>query len=250
MAGYTSILDRVGLLLSANINDLLDRALNANKPAVFDEQINLLNGSLEKITVALGESMGRERTLAREIGDLKQQMEKMDGEIDRLLELEDQEQDPKRRASITTLATTRQANFNTSQEVLDLKEEQLKESEEQIGQLRDAKIKLEARIDTLRAQKGQLLALISERKAAEAQGKALSDADIRSRFSPESLIREEREAVERARGIVAARGISVEQQLDDLLGNDALHQQLEERRARRLGTSRVSTVPQIESEKQ
>jgi aryl carrier-like protein len=49
MAGYTSILDRVGLLLSANINDLLDRALNANKPAVFDEQINLLNGSLEKI---------------------------------------------------------------------------------------------------------------------------------------------------------------------------------------------------------
>ena len=249
MAGYTSILDRVGLLLSANINDLLDRALNANKPSVFDEQINLLNGSLEKITVALGESMGRERTLIREIGELKQQMEKMDAEIDRLLELEDQEQDAKRRASITTLATTRQANYNTSQEILDLKEEQLKEADEQNGLLRDAKIKLEARIDTLRAQKGQLLALISERKAAEAQGRALSDADVRSRFSPAALIREEQEAVERARGIVAARGITVDQQLDDLLGNDALQQQLEERRARRLGT-RVRTVPQIEPEKQ
>lgn len=250
MAGYTSILDRVGLLLSANINDLLDRALNANKPAVFDEQINLLNGSLEKITVALGESMGREHTLTREIVEVKQQLGKMDTEIDRLLEIEETEQDTKRRASIATLATTRQANFNTTQEILDLKEDQLRESEEQIGQLRDAKIKLEARIDTLRAQKGRLLALISERKAAEAQGRALSDADIRSRFSPDALIREEQEAVERARGIVAARGITVEQQLDDLLGNDALQQQLEERRARRLGGVRVRPVPQIEPEKQ
>jgi phage shock protein A len=249
MAGYTSILDRVGLLLSANINDLLDRALNANKPAVFDEQINLLQGSLEKITVALGESIGRQRTLERETGELRQQLAKMDQEIDRLLELEDQEANAARKASITTLATTRQANFNTTQEVLDLKEEQFREAGEQIGTLRDAKIKLEARIDTLRAQKGRLLALISERKAAEAQGRALSDADIRSRFSPEALIREEREAVERARGIVAARSISVEEQLDDLLGNDALQEQLEERRARRLGGAQVRPVPQIEGEK-
>lgn len=250
MAGYTSILDRVGLLLSANINDLLDRALNANKPAVFDEQINLLQGSLEKITVALGESIGRQRTLERETGEIRQQLTKMDQEIDRLLELEDQEANATRKASISTLATTRQANFNTTQEVLDLKEEQFQEAGEQIGNLRDAKIKLEARIDTLRAQKGRLLALISERKAAEAQGRALSDADIRSRFSPEALIREEREAVERARGIVAARSISVEEQLDDLLGNDALQEQLEERRARRLGGARVRPVPQIESEKE
>ncbi len=247
MAGYTSILDRVGLLLSANINDLLDRALNANKPAVFDEQINLLQGSLEKITVALGESIGRERTLAREIDELRAQIAKMDSEIDRLLEIEGKEADPARRASITTLATTRQANYNTALEVLELKEEQFKEAEEQIGQIRDAKIKLEARIDTLRAQKGKLLALIAERKAAEAQGRALSDADVRSRFSPEALIKEEQEAVERARGIVTARGITVEEQLDDLLGNDALQQQLEERRARRLGGARP--VPQIEAER-
>lgn len=233
MAGYTSILDRVGLLLSANINDLLDRALNANKPAVFDEQINLLQGSLEKITVALGESIGREHTLEREIGELKQRLSTMDSEIDRLLEIEGKEQDQVRRASITTLAATRQANYNTTKEVLDLKEDQYRESTEQIGQLRDARIKLDARIETLRSQKGRLLALISERKAAEAQGRALSDADIRSRFSPDELIRDEEEAVERARGIVTARGISVEQQLDDVLGNDALKDQLEERRARR-----------------
>ena len=75
--------------------------------------------------------------------------------------------------------------------------------------------------------------MISERKAAEAQGKALADADFRSRFSPEALIREEEEAVERARGLITAREISMEQQIDDLLGNDMLKQQLEERRARR-----------------
>lgn len=233
MAGYESILDKVRLLLTANVHDLLDWALNANKPAVFDEQINQLQGSLEKITVCLGESIGREKTLTREMDELKEQLATMDSEIDRLLEREEKETDQVRRASMAALATNRQANYNSVQQIQELKEDQLAEVQAQTAQLQDAKIKLSARIDMLRAQKARLMALISERKAAEAQGKALSTADLLSRFSPESLIREEMEAVERARGIVAARQSTVEQQLDDLLGNDQLQQQLDERRARR-----------------
>jgi len=232
MAGYEGVLGKVKLLLTANVQDLLNKALNTNKPAVFDEQINQLNGSLEKITVCLGESIGREKTLAREIAEHKEQLETVDGEIDRLLALEDKETDPARKASIAALATNRQANFNSLSQILELKEEQLEEVRSQTAQLQDAKIKLAARIDMLRAQKTRLMALISERKAAEAQGKALSTADILSRFSPEALIREEQEAVERARGIVTARSSTVEQQLDDLLGNDLLQRQLEERRSR------------------
>lgn len=79
MAGYEGILGKTKLLLTANLHDLLDRALNANKPAVFDEQINQLQGSLEKITVCLGESIGRERTLTREIAESKEQLGKVDG---------------------------------------------------------------------------------------------------------------------------------------------------------------------------
>lgn len=233
MAGYTGILDRVSLLLRANINDLLDRALSTNKPAVFDEQINLLRGSLEKITVVLGESIGRGTTLKREIDELKTQLTKTDQDIDRLLELEERESDTSRRAGIATLATTRQANYNSTKEILDLKEDQLRDTQEQTQQLEDAKLKLGARIDTLRAQKSRLLALIAQRKAAEAQGKVLSDADVRSNFSPEAILREEQENLERAKGIIAARGVTVEHQLDDLLGNELLQQQLEERRARR-----------------
>ena len=233
MAGYEGILGKVKLLLTANVQDLLNKALNTNKPAVFDEQVNLLQGSLEKITVCLGESIGREKTLAREIAELKEQLADLDGEIDRLLEIEEREGDPVRRASISTLATNRQSKHNSDSQILELKEEQLEDVKEQTAQLQDAKIKLAARIDMLRAQKTRLVALISERKAAEAQGKALSTADLLSRFSPEGLIREEQEAVERARGIVIARTSTVEQQLDDLLGNDMLQRQLEERRARR-----------------
>lgn len=233
MAGYEGILGRVRLLLTANIHDLLDRALNANKPAVFDEQINVLQGSLEKITVCLGESIGRERTLARETVELKDQLERIDGELDKLLDLEERETDQLKRASISALATNRQANYNSVNEVLELKQEQMVDAQGQTAQLQDAKLKLQARVEMLRAQKARLLALISERKAAEAQGRVLSTTDLLNRFSPESLIREEEEAVERARGIVAARSSSVEQQIDDLLGNDLLQQQIDERRARR-----------------
>ncbi|MBI4317341.1 MAG: hypothetical protein HY675_02530 [Chloroflexi bacterium] len=234
MAGYEGILGKVKLLLTANLHDLLDRALSANRPAVFDEQINQLMGSLEKITVCLGESIGREKTLSREIAELKDQVASMDDEIDRLLELEQKEADSVRRATITALATNRQAKLNAVSQVLELKLDQVDEAKDQTAQLQDAKIKLAARIDTLRAQKSRLLALIGERKAAEAQGKALSTVDILSRFSPEGLIREEQEAVERARGIVIARSSTVEQQLDDILGNEDLQRQIEERRNRRL----------------
>ena len=40
MARYQSIFDRVGLLISANVNALLDKALNTNSIAVFDEYVN------------------------------------------------------------------------------------------------------------------------------------------------------------------------------------------------------------------
>jgi len=99
MAGYEGILGKAKLLLTANIHDLLDRALNANKPAVFDEQINQLQGSLEKITVCLGESIGRERTLTREIAESKEDLAKIDGEIDRLLEVEEKERQRSTRPS-------------------------------------------------------------------------------------------------------------------------------------------------------
>jgi phage shock protein A len=233
MAGYEGILGKVKLLLTANVQDLLNKALNTNKPAVFDEQINMMQGSLETITVALGEAIGREKTLTREIAELKDKLEDIDAEIDKLLDLETRETDANRLASIKTLAVNRQATYNSTQDVLELKETQLKEIGEQKASLQDARVKLAARIETLRAQKTRLLALISERKAAEAQGKALSTADLMSRFSPDELIRDEEAAVERARGIVSARASTVESQIDDLLGNEALEQQLAERRAKR-----------------
>lgn len=233
MAGYEGVLGKVKLLLTANVQDLLNRALNANKPAVFDEQINLLQGSLEKITVALGESIGREKTLTREIADVEEQLADLDAQIDKLLEVEEKETGPERLASIRALAANRQTGYNSLKEVLELKHDQLEENKPQTTALQDAKVKLSARIDVLRAQRSRLVALISERKAAEAQGKAISIADLTSRFSPDQLIRDEQDALDRARGIVSARTSTVEQQLDDLLGSEELQRQLDERRARR-----------------
>jgi phage shock protein A len=235
MSGYVGILEKASLLLRANVNDLLDRALGANKPAVFDEQINLLRGSLEKITVCLGEAIGRKTTLNREIDELEGQQAGIDSEIDRLLALAEKETDRLRRSQIEALATSRQSAFNTSVQILELKKSQLEQTVEDEAQLQEAKIKLTARIDTLKVQKNQLLALMAERRAAEAQGRALSDTDIRSRFSPEEMIQQEKDALDRAHGIVTARSGSVSEQIDDILGNDVLQQQLAERRARLKG---------------
>ncbi len=94
-------------------------------------------------------------------------------------------------------------------------------------------MKLGARIDVLRSQRSKLAALIEERKAAEAQGRAIATIDVRSAFSPDALIRSEQEALERQQGIAAARSVALGQNLDDVLGNEALDDQLEALRAER-----------------
>lgn len=56
-----SLLDKIGLLLGANMHDLVNRALRANSVAVLDEQIRRAHESLEQL----------EGTIAQVIADLK-----------------------------------------------------------------------------------------------------------------------------------------------------------------------------------
>ena len=63
MPSYQSIFDRVGLLIAANVNALLDRALGANSVAVFDEYVNRMNGALGALETAEGVERGRAKTI-------------------------------------------------------------------------------------------------------------------------------------------------------------------------------------------
>ncbi|MBI2863180.1 MAG: PspA/IM30 family protein [Chloroflexi bacterium] len=236
MAGYDSIFAKVERLFTANIQDLLTRALNSNKLAVFDEEVNRLNGALEQITVAHGESLGREKTLTRELDELEDEVAALSQRLNLALDKEEQatsSSQPTQASQYTALAKATLSQRNTKSEILTSKQHQLEEAKEQIARLYEARVKLGARIDVLRAQRSKLAALIEERKAAAAQGRALGAIDVRSAFSPDALIRSEQEALERQQGIAAARSLTLGQNLDDVLGNEALDEQLDALRVER-----------------
>lgn len=236
MAGYDSIFAKVERLFTSSIQDLLTRALNANKLAVFDEEVNRLNGALEQITIAHGEALGRDKTLTREIEELDDAVEALTQRVNLALDKEEQARardDASQASQYTALAKATLSQKNTKAEILTSKQSQLEDTKEQIARLYEARVKLGARIDVLRSQRSKLDALIQERKAAEAQGKALATIDVRTAFSPDSLIRSEQEAVERQQGIASARAVSLGQHLDDVLGNEALDEQLDVLRAER-----------------
>ena len=236
MAGYDSIFAKVERLFTSNIQDLLTRALNSNKLAVFDEEVNRLNGALEQITVAHGESLGREKTLSRELDELEDEVAALSQRLNLALDKEEQTRasDQASQASqYTALAKATLSQRNTKSEILTGKQNQLEDTKAQIARLYEARIKLGARIDVLRSQRSKLGALIEERKAAEAQGRALATIDVRSAFAPDALIRSEQEALERQQGIASARSVALGQHLDDVLGNEALDEQLEALRAER-----------------
>ena len=92
---------------------------------------------------------------------------------------------------------------------------------------------VEARIDMLQAQRSKLEALISARKAAEAQGRALQRIDVYKEFSAEDIMRDEQAALDKAMGRLEARHDTLESSVDRILGSEEVDAQLNERRARR-----------------
>src|SRR5512146_1394733 len=107
MPSYQSIFDRVGLLVTANVNALLDKALGANSVAVFDEYVNRMNGALDALQTAEGVERGRSKTLDRQIDTLEAEVAQLDEDVDRLLG-----------QGARALAAARQAVFNTKSELL------------------------------------------------------------------------------------------------------------------------------------
>ena len=86
-------------------------------------------------------------------------------------------------------ARTLQAVFNERQQVQATKAQLLEAANVEVPRLTEARMGIEARIQMLEAQRSKLEALISARKAAEAQGRALAKIDVYQEFSAEDIMR-------------------------------------------------------------
>ena len=234
MPSYQSTLDRVGLLISANVNALINKALNANSVAVFDEYISRMNRALDALESAEGVERGRGKTLARQIDELRADCTRLDSDVDRLLARGER-----------ALASARQAVYNTKSQLLAQVEEDQADCQREIGKLGDSRAKLSAQIEVSQAKRQQLISYIEQKKAAELRYQAQAGAHVSTpeRLRVDDILEKARQELEISEGKNEAAAATLDSRIDELLGADDIELQLQEREARLPGGRKPAQLP-------
>ena len=223
-----SLLEKVQTLISANLHALVDSALKANSVAVMDEYIRQAENNLEALEDAAATVGGSVKTLKRKYEDYSAQAAKLDRDIDTLLT---QNRDD--------LASAAQAKLNTTQRLAEDYKEQWERQQAEYQNLMDARLKLEAKLTTIKQEREELLALLELAKSKELTIKTIKslddvvgigDADV-ARIG--ESIRARLDKAQAKSEMLASR---LDDQMDEVLEKGALDSQLAERK-KRLGLS-------------
>jgi phage shock protein A len=219
-----SLLEKVGTLISANLHALVDSALKANSVAVMDEYIRQAENNLEALEDAAATVGGEVKTLKRKYDEYSAQAAKLDADIDSLLM---QKRDD--------LATAAQSKLNTTQRLAEQYKEQYERQQSEYQNLMDARLKLEAKLTTIKQEREELLALLELAKSKELTVKAIKslddivgmgDADI-ARLG--ESIRARLDKAQARSEMLASR---LDEQMDEVLEKGSLDNQLAERKKR------------------
>lgn len=221
-----SLLDKVGVLIRANLHSLVDEALKKNSVAVLDEYIRQAEDNLEDLEDATATVGGNVRTLERKYKEFQTKADELDRNIDILLQRGKDE-----------LAAAAQSKLNSTQRLAEDYKEQWERQQKEYQALINAKLKLEAKLTTIKQEREELQALLELAKSKEITAKAIQslddvvgvgDADI-ARIGDSIRARLDKAS---ARSELAASRL--EDQMDEVLERSAIDIKLEERK-RRLG---------------
>jgi phage shock protein A len=223
-----SLLEKVRTLISANLHAMVDSALKANSVAVMDEYIRQAENNLEALEDAAATVGGEVKTLKRKYDDYAAQIAKLDKDIDALLQQGRED-----------LATAAQSKFNSTERLVQQYKEQYERQQTEYQNLLDAKLKLEAKLTTIKQEREELLALLDLAKSKELTVKTIKSLDdvVGSGDADIARIGESiRGRLDKASARSEMMASRLDDQMDEVLGKRELDTQLSERK-KRLGIS-------------
>lgn len=219
-----SLLQKIDTLIKANLHALVDRALKSNSLAVVDQYIRQVEDNLEDLEDAAATVGGQVKTLERKMKEFEAKAAELDRNIDLFLTQGKEE-----------LAQAVQSKLNSTQRMAQNYREQWDRQQREYQTLLDAKLKLEARLTTIKQEREELKGLLELAKAKEVTTRAIKSLDdlvgagdtdvaqmaesIRARLDKASARSE----------MLASR---LDAQMDEVLERDILDAQLAERKAR------------------
>lgn len=221
-----SLFSKVQTLISANLHALVDNALKANSVAVLDEYIRQAENNLEDLQDALITVRGQVKTLERKWKMFQAEADQLDADIDRLL-----------RAGKEDLAMAAQSQYNSKADMAEQYREQFEKQKLEAEKLGEARLKLEAKLTTIKQEREHLLALLELAKSKEIAAKTIRSLDDIQGIGDSDIARVGetiRARLDRADAEVETYSDRLDVKMDEVLDRTRLDDQLAERR-RRLG---------------
>ena len=217
-----SLLEKVSTLISANLHSLIDQALKTNSMAVIDQYIRQVENHLEDLEDAAATIGGEIKSIKRKLDEHTKKSKELDKAIDAFLVDGDDE-----------AAAATQSRLNSTQRLIDTYKEQSERLEEEYQKLLDAKVKLEARLATMKQEREELQSLLELAKSKEIVVKTIKSLDDMMGSGDSDISRIAKSIYDRLDKATAAteiRAASLDEQIDQVLDRDTIDAQLEERR--------------------
>lgn len=221
-----SLLDKVNTLIRANLHYLVDQALKSNSVAVINQYIREVEDNLEDLGDATATVGGQVKTIRRKRDEYQAKADRLDRDIDIFLS-EGKE----------SLAVAAQSKLNSTRRTVDAYSEQLATLEKEYETLKDAKLKLEAKLTTIKQEREELQALLDLAKAKEISVKTIRSLDDLVGTGDDDIARVAesiRSRLDKASAESEMLAASLDKQMDEILERHEIDAQLLERK-RRLG---------------
>jgi phage shock protein A len=219
-----TLLEKVSTLISANLHALVDQALKSNSMAVVDQYIRQVEDQLEDLGDAAATVGGEIKSLKRKLDEHEDKAVQLDKAVDAFL-VEGNE----------ASAVATQSRLNSTNQLVETYKTQSARLEEEYKKLLDAKVKLEARLATMKQQRVELQSLLELAKSKEIVVKSMKglddlmgngDSDI-SRIAQGIYSR-----LDKATAAVEMRSTNLDEQIDRALDREQINSQLAERKQR------------------
>lgn len=233
-----TLLEKAQTLISANLHSMVDKALEANSVAVMKQYIRDAEANLSELEEAAATVGGEVKTLERKYKEYKQKSDKLDGNIDTLL-----------MQGKTDLARAAQSELNTTRRLQEQYHEQWVRQEREYESLLNARLKLQAKLKTIRREQKELEALLELAKSKETTVRAIKSLDDLMGVGDSDIARmgeSIRSRLDKASAHAEMYASSLDSQMDETLGKAEIDLQLDERK-RRLGLAEEAS-PELEEE--
>jgi phage shock protein A len=221
-----SLLEKTQTLVSANLHEMVDRALEANSVAVLKQYTRDAEKNLDDLEEAAATVGGEVKTLERKYKEYKKRADQLDRNVDTLI-----------MQGKTDIARAAQVELNTTRRLQEQYHEQWVRQEREYEALLNARLKLQAKLTTIKQEQKELEALMELAKSKEATVKAIKSLDDLVGAGDGDIARigeSIRGRLDRASAYSEMYADRLDSQMDEALGRAEIDIQLDERK-RRLG---------------